>query len=373
MGVEYRTISLAGLSDLIGRLAREAEVIGPVERAAGDVVFSSISSADDIAWHYTNTSLPAKQFVLPQAEQMLAYHRNKAGYEVAAVYDDAKRIVFGIRPCDVSAIAFLDKVFSDDFPDEYYLRRRENLTLVALTCQEPGEDCFCVCADCGPAAESGYDLQLTELGGAFLVEVGSDKGSSIVSSHKDLFDSALPKQIEVRLGLEERVRDKFKEATSYFAQAVRRITTESIGEDMWRYIGDRCLSCGGCSYVCPTCFCFNVVDHAQDCGGFRCRGWDSCALAGFTRMAGGHNPRKERQDRRNRRFYHKLAQYYIDKYGRHGCVGCGRCISACPGGIDMPAVVKAMRKFAAGEGVKCEDGLWRVHAQPASQSSSNTR
>jgi len=341
--MDLLTIRKDKIGDFVRGLQAEAEVIAPVRRGQGEVALSSITSPEEIVWDYVNSLLPPKRFLLPQTEVLFRYRREGGSYRLEPVYDTQKRVLFGLRPCDVKAIAHLDKVFSMEPPDIYYLTRRENATLISHTCQNPGERCFCICADGGPFIEEGFDLQLTDLGAYFLVEIGSEKGGKLVERFGELFALASEADMEARKRLEAQATQRFKEPKAYFAQAIRRITSEDVPEEVWQDLGDRCLACGGCSYICPTCFCFNIVDRDFDGTGERIRTWDSCAYAGFTRMAGGYNPRKEKQDRRNRRFYHKLSYYYIQKYGAHGCVGCGRCITICMAAIDMPVVVSKIK------------------------------
>jgi len=342
MAYQAKTIEKGDIAKLIRMLAAEATLVAPVERS-GEVAFAEVSGPEEVTLDYLNTLLPPKRFVLPQIEPMLHYDVD-GRYKLEPIYEQEKRILFGIRPCDVSAIAYLDYFFTENILDIYYTKRRENTTIISLTCQEPGENCFCICADCGPFADSGFDIQLTDLGDKYLAEIGSERGAELAAKAGDLFAEASEAEAAKRAELAEVAETRFKSTTTYFSAAIRHISTETLPEGLWEELGDRCLACGGCSYVCPTCSCFNVVDLGAGGVGTRYRCWDSCALAGFTRMAGGHNPRKEKQDRRNRRFYHKLSYYYVQRQGRHGCVGCGRCITACLGGIDMPAVVKMIRR-----------------------------
>jgi len=144
------------------------------------------------------------------------------------------------------------------------------------------------------------------------------------------------------------VRKSFKDTTSWFSATVRYISRGSVLEETWEEIGRRCLECGGCTYVCPACTCFTVTDRKIGDGEIeRMRIWDSCALGGFTRMAGGFNPRKAVHDRRNRRFYRKLAHYFIQRELSMACVGCGRCAAVCHGDVGMPSVVEMIRRATA--------------------------
>lgn len=342
MAERARTIPKGRIGEFIKLLAREGTLIAPVARS-GETVFSTVNGPEEISFDYLNSLLPPKRFLLPQTEPMLTYDAN-GRCEMTPVYDEEKRVIFGLRSCDVGAIAFLDHFFLGDIPDIYYAKRRENTTIISITCQEPGENCFCICADCGPFIETGFDIQLTDIGETYLAEIGTERGAELVGKAGDLFAEASDGEIERRNELAAAAEKRFKSTTTYFSAAIRRISTEIVPEELWQELGDRCLACGGCSYVCPTCSCFNVADLGSGGTGVRMRCWDSCALGGFTRMAGGHNPRKEKQDRRNRRFYHKLSYYYIQRQDKHGCVGCGRCITVCPGEIDMPAVVKMIVK-----------------------------
>lgn len=341
---EPTTIAKKNLPRWLAALADWGRLIGPRREQGGEVSLGSLHQPAELDLDYVNSLLPPKQFLLPQVEPILRYSCNGTA-EVEALLPRERQVLFGIRSCDVTGIGYLDQAFSSfDQPDAYYLTRRENTALISLTCQQPGEECFCVCADCGPFLEQGYDLQLTDLGERYLVEVGSARGQELASSPAELFSPATEEELAERARLGRQAEDHFKTARSYFPAAMRRVSTDLVARDLWEKISDQCLACGGCAFVCPTCSCFNVVDRGGEAEGVRCRLWDSCCYAGMTREASGHNPRPERSDRVKRRFFHKVSFQYAQRMGRHGCVGCGRCLVVCPGLLGMPKVAEGIRR-----------------------------
>lgn len=347
----------------MSRFLEDREVIAPIPGHGGEVIFYPIESVEDVAWDWTyvNTVLPPKRFFLPQTEELFQYKNGSDGYELSPVYNDRVRMIFGIRPCDVTALLFLDKFFgggpigraspaadSKMLKDNYYAIRRANTFIIAFGCHQPGENCFCICCDGGPFLKEGFDLQLTQLcEEEYIVEVGSARGLKIVFGHEDLFRPAADHATEKLQKIMQEAILKFGETHAYLSKTIRKITRDEVPESIWEDFGYRCQDCGGCSYVCPTCCCYNVVDvPTSEEKGFRVRTWDSCAFAGFTKMAGGDNPRSEKKDRLQRRFFHKLAYQYIQANGRHGCVGCGRCISTCFANISIPAIAERIKKEA---------------------------
>jgi ferredoxin len=251
----------------------------------------------------------------------------------------------------VAGIYHLDRFYlGRDYRDPYYERRRRNLFLVNVVCTDPvrdlGDECFCVCADTGPAARDHFDLQLMDLGDEFLAAAGSPAGEQLFA--EPIFKTGTPAHIERRRAILTDVRGRFKTNTSWFSATVRYITRSEVLEKTWEEIGRRCLECGGCTYVCPACTCFTVSDRETGPGEVeRVRIWDSCALSGFTRMAGGFNPRRAVHDRRNRRFFRKLAHYFIQRELSMACMGCGRCTAVCHGDVGMASVVEMMRRETA--------------------------
>jgi len=329
----------------LNEIIKKYKVIAPYKLETGDFGFKPISNADEITLDYINPVIsPVKQILFPAREVMLHYKKKGDSWEVELPKEtDEKVVLFGIRSCDLSAMLFLDKFFMEGFVDNYYKSRRDNLITVNITCTEPADWCFCVCADCGPSKEEGFDLQLTEINDNYLVEIGSPAGKELVNI--DYFKEAEESNLKEKERLvEETKNNKFKMPTTYFSKAIQNITANSIDKELWDKLGGRCLGCGSCSFVCPTCSCFNVIDEGEDSKGKRVRSWDSCMYCGFTRETSGYNPRKAPGDRVKRRYYHKLSYYYLTKMGSCGCVGCGRCIVSCLGGIDMPMVVKAVRR-----------------------------
>jgi sulfhydrogenase subunit beta (sulfur reductase) len=347
-----RVVNREDVLKIIDVLRQEYEPIAPFFRSGRDTCFDVVSdeNRDQIQVHLPNPYHPPKRYVLPQIQRLMTIRTN-GSVLIEPEYEEPKRAVFGIRSCDVAGIGHLDRIFlGGAFRDVYYSKLRKNLFLVNVVCTDPeqdiDEDCFCVCADTGPAVREGFDLQLIDLGEEFLVAAGTPEGEALFE--QPFFHKANPAHVERRREILTQTRKSFKKANSWYSAAVRFVSLGKVTEETWEQVGNRCLECGGCTYVCPTCNCFTVTDRTiQEGETERLRLWDSCALSGFTRMAGGHNPRKAVHDRRNRRFFRKLAHYYMQRELSVACVGCGRCVNVCHGDVGMPSVVEILRRASA--------------------------
>ena len=326
------------------------EVIAPFGGRERDTSFDTVTDENRTRMqiHLPNPYYPPKRFVLPHIERLFKVRRRDGELQIEPTVAEPKLAIFGIRSCDIAGIAHLDRFYlGRDYRDVYYERRRKNLFLVNMVCTDAERDlsdeCFCVCADTGPAARDHFDLQLMDLGGEFMAVAGSPAGEAMLADR--LFRPGTPAHLEQRRAILGDVRKRFKTNPSWFSATVRYVSQGKILEKTWEEIGNRCLECGGCTYVCPACTCFTVSDRQAGPDEIeRVRIWDSCALGGFTRMAGGHNPRKAVHDRRNRRFFRKLAHHFIQRELSMACVGCGRCVAVCHGDVGMPSVVEMIRR-----------------------------
>ncbi len=363
-------ISRTNLMEILTRWSQDGMLIAP-KRAGGEVFFAPIDNVEEICWDYVNSLISPKQFLLPEGETLLSYERTDEGEWVINTpnLDVPEKIVFGIRSCDVAGIAYLDqfllgRMFDRKIPpDPLYKRRRERLTLISVVCQKPGSTCMCVCCDGGPALKAGYDWQLTELSEGWLVEVGTEKGWALMETVKALVE---PAETEAVTEKEERLAKVIENFQHYSPHhrvptmaASRGVSRSLVKEPFWDLIGARCVECGGCSYLCPTCFCFNCVDLLTDPDGStgqeepfcplapgqgagtcykRVRFRDNCILEGFVRQAGGIYPRRNTGERCRNRFFHKLSWQFFQRMHRLGCTGCGRCVKTCLGEIGMSQV-----------------------------------
>jgi len=336
------------LVDLL--LAQGYEVFALFRDRGRDSYFDKVTTANkpNIQLHAPNSCNPPKRFVLPHIEPMLNIRRSNGEVHIEPIYDERKLAIFGIRSCDVAGIYHLDRFYlGREYRDIYYEKRRQGLFLVNFVCTDAGSDigenCFCLCADTGPAARDHFDLQLMDLGIEYMAVAGTAAGEALFED--PIFRRGTPEHIQRRRAILGEVRRHFKLATSWFSGAVRYISQGKTLEKMWEEIGNRCMECGGCTYVCPTCTCFTVSDRPGAANETeRVRIWDSCALSGFTRMAGGFNPRRAVHDRRNRRFFRKLDHHFVQRELSVSCVGCGRCATVCHGDIGMPSVVEMIRR-----------------------------
>lgn len=347
-----RIVAKEDVLKIVDLLRREYEVMAPFCGKGRDSFFDTVTDENrqQIQLHVANPYHPPKRFVFPQMERMMRIKKN-GNWEVEPAYNSKKRALFGIRSCDVAGIYHLDRFFlGRDYRDIYYERHRKNLFLVNVVCtdveRDINDECYCLCSDTGPAAKDHFDLQLMDLGDEFMAVAGTPKGQALFSD--PIFKHGTAEHIEKRNAILGEVRKRFKTTTSWFSATVRYISQGKILEKTWEEIGNRCLECGGCTYVCPACTCFTVTDRQVGPNELeRVRLWDACALGGFTRMAGGFNPRKAIHDRRNRRFFRKLAHYFIQRELSMACVGCGRCAEVCHGDIGMPSVVEMIRRATA--------------------------
>jgi sulfhydrogenase subunit beta (sulfur reductase) len=352
--MKARLVALADVLKIVDLLRRQSyEVFAPFCGHGRDTWFDVVTdeNRDRVQVHLPNPYYPPKRFVLPHIERLLKVRRSNGDIQIEPTYRERKRAIFGIRSCDIAGIRHLDRFYlGREYRDLYYAKRRENLLLVNVVCTDPerdiGEECFCPCADTGPAARDSFDLQLMDLGREFMAVAGTPAGEALFAD--PMFTKATEAHVEKRRAILAEVRKRFKTTTSWFPATVRYVSQGNILEKTWEEIGNRCLECGGCTYVCPACTCFTVSDRQVGPDEIeRVRIWDACALSGFTRMAGGFNPRRAVHDRRNRRFFRKLAHYFIQRELSMACVGCGRCAAVCHGDIGMPSVVEMIRRATA--------------------------
>jgi sulfhydrogenase subunit beta (sulfur reductase) len=315
------------------------DLYAPVRRGRGHV-FDRPARWSDVDLAYRRTILPPRKLFLPPREATFRFDP-RTGYN--ALLEDAARprVLFGVHAYDIVGLNILDRVFAEGrYPDPYYVTRRKNTAVIGID-MEPDEYHFAASMN-ADSVEGGFDLYLSDLGGSYLVFVGTSRGHDMVTLAGCL--------------LEEPTREDFAEFKRRSARrrAAHRTRVELSGlaeildieyeSQVWDDLGARCLSCGACSHVCPTCYCFDVQDEVGlgTRGGLRVRTWDSCLFKTHAAVAGGENFRRSRASRVKFRFYHK-QRGFVAEYGRPGCVGCGRCIVACPAGIDIVTVIRMLR------------------------------
>jgi sulfhydrogenase subunit beta (sulfur reductase) len=321
------------LSFWLRRLKASHELIAPMRDVSGDIILTELPRMHETALDGPALMPSSKEFLIPQLEQLFCY--SDEGIEEA--FNKRPRVLFGIRPCDLSAIRILDIFYLGRTKDVYYETRRNRTVLVSIACNQPDPTCFCLGLGTGPFLRSGFDLQLTDLGDRFLAEAGSEAGASMVRDFPHIFTQ--PSQADEEDLYEARLASQSRFEKRVNLEYVRkRILAGEVSDAFWESVAVRCFECGGCVYNCPVCTCFNVIDRpAGPDTGKRIRLWDTCMFKGFTRMAGGVLPAEAKINRTKRWFHHKLV-HWPAQFGKFGCVGCGRCAVSCPGKIDMAAV-----------------------------------
>ena len=270
---------------------------------------------------------PPVEFLLPKSETLFRYVQESGRY----TFEEERpkpRLIFGIRPCDLRAVSVLDRIFGAEPRDHHYLSRRRSTLMAVMNCTKPQEGCRCSQLGSGPEAKDEYDLLITEIEAGFLVEAGSPAGILMLSDHPEFFLDATEAQLKERDRLMRAAGEQVKARSDISLQKMQDIIMAAD----WGTLGRECLSCGGCTFVCPVCHCFNIVDLGiPDGERVRCR--DTCILSGFSRMTSGANPRRTPGERMHNWYLDKF-EYIPQKTGLSGCVGCGRCARVCLAEID---------------------------------------
>lgn len=375
------------LQTFLGHLAQESRVVAPVKED-GVVLFRPWEPGVEPELDILLAKQSAKEYVFRQSETYLRYGYVMEGEAAASVSDetqshaadggdqDAKaraaaqdaavkahavltvqpvddapaQVIFGLRPCDVRGFVQMDNVFGGYggfYFDPYYNAKREATTLIAVTCRDPRSTCFCTSVQGGPAAGDGADALFTQVEGGFTVEALTEKGEALVSA-ASLADAS-EAQGQASTSVKERATERVDKA--FDLEGIQTGLRANIEDPAWHDLSMRCISCGTCTYVCPSCYCFNITDEMVEGTGERIRTWDNCFNPSYTLETSGHNPRAIKSNRFRNRFSHKFW-YYPEKYDSLLCSGCGRCVSNCPTRIDIREVLGVMGVERAGVGAE---------------------
>lgn len=343
-------IALEDLNSALGRLAEKLDIWIPAlskENGAGTEFLLYRAGLKPVL--EKQSTLPPKKILLPQVESLLRFEYRKDPEEPAKTrmhLDDSltlerQSLVFGARPCDVRGFLTFDRVFTcGPHVDGYYQKRRENTLFATLVCREPDGACFCSSVGSGPSDMAGSDFRVAPVSGGFVVEALSEKAKPLI----DLMGKAATaeQEEEAKRVIEEasKLRVEGLDANGSREAFLKRFEDKGY----WQQSAAQCLSCGICTYVCPTCYCFTITDEVKNLKGERLRSWDSCMFCHYTSEASGHNPRPTKLERYRNRVGHKFS-YIPEKYeGLIGCCGCGRCIRSCPVSIDIRKVVEHLKE-----------------------------
>lgn len=307
------------------------DVFAPA-RAAEGWAFVPYEGGDVELDGYLLTAMSPKNFALPQLEALLTYDNDDGKL---APREEGKRLLVCVRPCDARALTLVDRVYRDrGFRDPHYNVRRDNTTLVVWACDAPAPTCFCTSVGGGPADATGADVMIYKSGDGLILEAVSAKGEEFLKAVK--IEEAPDAEME-------EAKAAYDEVTAAMAplwdlEAARPKLYENFDAPAWEEVASRCVSCGACTFVCPSCHCFDVVDEGKHGRGRRLRFWDACTQSLFTLHASGHNPRERASQRYRQRVLHKFY-YFHENWGENLCVGCGRCVVACPTNVDIREAV----------------------------------
>lgn len=313
-------------------LENEFRVVGPVDKH-GKYVFSPVSQPEQLRMDYDITALPPKQYLLPSREVLFDF--NTQTMQMNAVIESEPTVLLGLHSCDMHAIALLDNINNNGYVDQHYRARRDNTYLVSLDCNGPcSPQSFCKSMNT-LSVPNNFDLHLTDIGDNYIIEVGSEKGAALLKDCVNVWDATEADREQLDTQMTQKW-ENFDYRLDMDVTELPEVLGKGMNSPMWNNLGETCLSCGACTQVCPTCYCFDVTDEVDLSleNGQRVRTWDSCQIDKFAVVAGGHDFRSQRAGRIRHRMMRK-GKWQYEAFGQMGCVGCGRCGTACIVNINM--------------------------------------
>lgn len=334
-----KLIAARDMPAFIEHLMKTGTVVAPKAKGKSHA-FAAVENARDVVLDYTSTILPPKKFLLPQEEQLLKFDRERNAAEAAEVKFEPM-VLFGIHPCDMQGILRLDHAFTEGNPESNYIQRRKQISVIGLSCT-PDDKCFCQELGTCNTAE-GFDIFLTKIKKGYVVNVASSRGAKLLEGF-DKISSSTTKDVAEAQKTNSAIAHP-RTSLGCHVSALPQLFELARDDRLWKELAQKCLSCGSCNLVCPTCYCFDVTDRLQlnlkD--GERLRRWDSCQLENFAVVGTGENFREDREERLRHRFNRKYL-YLKNKFGAPACVGCGRCARACLADINPVEVITGLNR-----------------------------
>ena len=337
-----KKLSLSKLYDLFESIARSGSLYIPANNAKGKATWTRWHEGVELS-ALCNTTRSAKDFFFPQTENLMDFKLEGKSIEVVDTREECEDFVlFGVRACDARSFELLDRVYLCEPVDTYYKNRREHGVVVTLACTRPEETCFCQTFGIDAADPAG-DVSVWETEDGYVLRANTEKGETFLAAHAALLEDCADNAADAAKAQTRAIMAKLPLASLTTEGFGQNLTKELFNRPEWAKLSESCLACGTCTFVCPTCQCYDIRDFDTGHGIKRFRCWDSCMYSDFTKMAHG-NPRVSQLERFRQRFMHKLVYFPDNNDGIFGCVGCGRCLAQCPISMNIVKVMKTLTK-----------------------------
>jgi NAD(P)H-flavin reductase/formate hydrogenlyase subunit 6/NADH:ubiquinone oxidoreductase subunit I len=332
-----KIISKEDFQSFVNALIQEDSwnVIG-VKSRGNKFAFAPLDSADELRLDYDVTLLPPKKYFFPQRETLFTYDLSN-GFSAKNPEETKPMIIIGVHPYDVIALLHMDEIFRETKSDLYYFKKRESSIIIGVNIQKMSKWNFSSAMG-SATVDYGYDLMITDLGNRYAINIGSQKGEELLSKYAKNVTAALARDVQIAGQKKREIMDHSEQELKFPPELIPELLKDSYGKSgFWEKHSEKCLACGSCVLVCPTCYCFDVKDNPDLSleHGERIRTWDGCLLEDFAKIASGENFRATRPTRYRHRYF-KKGKYLFDRFGFVSCVGCGRCSSNCLPDIANP-------------------------------------
>ncbi len=340
--MKYASLEKTNLNDWLMTLQKKAKLYAP-RKKENLFVFRPVKDIQDVCLEYIPTILPPKKYYFPQKEKLFKFIVDS--FKTAKAIDKFEDfILFGVHTCDIAGIQCMDVVFRDGPEDPNYLNRKDKMSIIGIECLKYC-DKYANCASMGNhVPRGGYDLMMIDIGKKFIIHINSEKGEKLIADLNYIKEATLA-DMELLETTRESKKKIFKEEFSKELPKVYDSFDKSFAADIWKEVGKKCVGCGNCTAVCPTCYCFDTLDDLDLSlnQGVRYRVWNSCQMDDFAKVAGGEDFRKGRESRQRHRYYRKF-KYPVDKFNRYFCTGCGRCSRTCMAQISLIETINSLLK-----------------------------